>query len=330
VTAPESSATPAPGTSAAPTQPPESRTAEAIAAARERLAAGGSILDPDAGSDAPAPAVGTDAVPPETLTVRLDGLEERGEQPLEIDAPDRETYERLGRLQQEALVGRQVKADRQGIQRSRTELTELEDKIALDPAGFALDQMRETDRTEIAMQLFFQPGVLEQIEAHLQAGGYESVRDVIDDPERLRTLRAELKASSLETRDARRQQHAQHRAMEANAHRVVGEIDQLIPPDIPAWQRQQLFRDAVADVRDAARRLQLTEMQPEDVALIVNNRLRGHRLLRGAASRPSAPAPPSRAARLAGGGLPKTTAERIKLAREIGIAALVERAREAE
>jgi hypothetical protein len=327
-----------PVTPAAPTQPPESRTADAIAAARERLAAGGSILDLDAGSQPGEQPAGeeqpaAEGAEAQKWTVTLPGLEERGEKPLELEAPDQETYERLNRIQNEALVGRQVKAERQEIQRSRTELTELEDKVALDPGGFVLDQMQEADRTAIAMQLFFAPGVLEGADERLRASGYAGgLRDLLDDPEAQRTIRAESKASRLEMRDRLREQHTNHRAMQASAQRIVAEVDRLIPQAVTGERRDRLFRDAVRDIRDRCERLGLTDLDPRDVALLVGQRL--HAQGAGSAALPRQPpagpaARPGNAERAAmpAGELPKGTEERIKLARKVGLRALVERAR---
>lgn len=332
MTAPPTPDTPAAGAPAAPTQPPQSRTAEVIAQARERLVGGGSILDADAGRDvaAPtAPAAGSGASPPEALTVTLPGMEERGEQPLEIEAPDRETYERLSRIQQEATVGRQVKHERGEIQRSQTELRELEDKIATDPAGFALEQLPEATRTEIAMQLFFEPGVLDAIQAKLREAGVEGgIADVLESPDALRTLRAELKASRLEMRDTLHQRRQVETAMQTNARAIIAEVERLVPRYVADEQRARVVQDAVRDLSDRARRLGLTELDPRDVAPLIAQRLRA--LGSMTARRSSAPpAAPSRAARPAApaGELPKGTEARLKLARQVGLAELVKRAR---
>jgi hypothetical protein len=294
------------------------------------------------------------------LNVTLPGLEERGEKPLELEAPDQETYERLNRLNNEAALGRQVKQERREIQHSRTELAELEDKIAIDPTGFVLDQVQEADRTAIAMQLFFEPAVLDAIQGKLKESGVEGgINDILENPEALRTLRAELKAERLELRDQLRQATEQRRAMQANAEKVVAEIEKLIPESVAGEQRELLFRDAVRDVRDRVQRLGLTQIDPQDVQLLVSARFRQMGISlsadgNGGADRnkaapgqpPAAPAgrtaeqfKQAREARRvaaapapAGAGapaakprpnLPKTTEERIKLARKVGLRALL-------
>lgn len=327
MTAPAAPDTPAAAAPAAPASPAPSRTTEAIAAARQRIAQGESLVEP--AGEVAAPAARAEETKPADLTVTLPGMEERGEQPLELDAPDQETYERLNRLNNEAGIGRQVKQERREIQRSRTELAEVEDKIALDPTGFVLEQLPEQRRAELAMQMFFEPGVLEAIQQQLGQGeDGRSLIDIIEDPDRLRTLRAELKASRLEMRDRLHAQHEAGKAMQANAKQIIAEIDRLVPTSLAGAQRERVFEDAVRDIRDRCRRLGLTQLDPADVRPLVEARLRA--LGPMTARRSSAPAAaPSRPARPAapGGALPQGTAARIALAKKIGLEALLERAR---
>ncbi len=295
------------------------------------------------------------------FTVTLPGMEERGEKPIELEAPDEETFNRLNRLQNEATIGRGVKQAQREIQRSQGELRELEDKIGIDPSGFVLEQMQEGDRTEIAMQLFFEPAVLDAIQAKLKAAGVEGgIADVLESPDALRTLRAELKASRLEMRDRLRQSNDQRRAMQANAERAMQEIERLIPESVTGEQRELLFRDAIRDVKERVQRLGLTQIDPEDVQLLVSARFRqmgispaaagngGSQPKPGAPGQPAAPAgrtaeqlKQAREARRAAAApapagvgapaakprpdLPKTTEERIKLARKVGLRSLLGR-----
>ena len=296
------------------------------------------------------------------FTVTLPGMEERGEKPIELEAPDEETFNRLNRLQNEATIGRGVKQTQREIQRSQTELRELEDKIGIDPSGFVLEQMQEADRSEIAMQLFFEPAVLDAIQAKLKAAGVEGgIADVLESPDALRTLRAELKASRLEMRDRLRQSNDQRRAMQANAERAMQEIERLIPESVTGEQRELLFRDAIRDVKERVQRLGLTQIDPEDVQLLVSARFRQMGISPAAAGnggserKPGAPGQPAaapagrtaeqlkqaREARRAAAApapagvgapaakprpdLPKTTEERIKLARKVGLRSLLGR-----
>lgn len=333
--APATPNTPPATVPAPPASPAQSRTADAIASARVRLADGKSLVDiPD---EASAPVAGaeqsTGAAPPPAgdeapkFTVTLPGLEERGEAALELEAPDQETYDRLTRFQQEAVVGREVKAEQRGVADLRRQLAEVEDKIGGDPAGFVLAQMPEATRAEIAMQLFFEPGVLDAIQAKLREAGYEGgVLDVAESPDALRTLRAELKASRLEMRDTLQQRRQVETAMQANARAIIAEIEHLVPTHLADEQRARVVEDAVRDISDRCRRLGLTQLDPADVRPLVEQRLRA--LGPMTARRSSAPAAaPSRPARPAAPALPTGTKARIELAKKIGLEALLARAR---
>jgi hypothetical protein len=298
--------------------------------------------------------------------VTLPGLPERGEEPIELEAPDEETYNRLNRLANEAAIGRQVREERRALQAQRQELAQVEDMIALDPTGFILSRIPESVRTDVAMQLLFQPEVLAAIEKRLQENdavkeflgeGDVSLTAVLNDRLALRTLRAELEADRLRMQAKLREQLEQRRAVQAAAERIAAEVDRLIPPDITGERREQLFQDAIRDVRERLERLQVNEVDPHDVRLIVSERFRRlgiqpARIENGGPEGGQAPgraaASPSRtgqqfvqarnakraaaATAPAGAGapaarprpdLPKGTDARIKLAREKGLAALL-------
>lgn len=306
----------------------------------------------------------------EGFTVTLEGLEERGEQPIELEAPDEESFNRLNRLQNEATIGRQVKQERRQIQRAQQDLMEVEDMIAIDPTGFVLERVSETVRTDVAMQLLFQPQVLQAIEERLSSNeaiaellgeeeGQAGLASVLGNRLALRTLRAELEAGRLKMQGELRTQHETRRAMQQNAQSVAVEIDRLIPETITGEQRELLFRDALRDVKERITRLGLKQIDPQDVQLMVSDRFRrqgidlsanGNRgTPRGSAPAPTAApkgktaeqlkrdrdlkraaaatAPPGAGAPAAKPrpDLPKGTAERIKLARKLGLRALLGR-----
>jgi hypothetical protein len=340
MTAPTAPDTPASSTPPSEPTGPQSNTADAIDAARQRLAEGRSLVEAPEHEGGEV-AAGSDDIQPEGLTVMLEGLEERGEEPIEIEAPDEESFNRLNRLQNEAQIGRQVKQERRGVADLQRQLVEVEDMVALDPAGFVLSEhLPENVRTDVALHLLCAPGVIEAIEQRL--GQHEALQDVLGEyvgeesrlaevlanPVAARLLRSEIEAGRYKMQGELRTQHESRKAMQANAREIIAEVDRLIPAHITGDQRRQLFQDAMIDVRDAAVRLKMTQMDPQDVQLIVGERLRQHKLLSGVTGRNAAsPAAPARRPAASTGKLPKTTAERIKLAREIGVAALVERAK---
>jgi hypothetical protein len=350
-------------------EPPPGGAAGEGAAGGEDAAAGGDKVEGDGkpaagaegeGAAAPDGAAAAEETP---FTVTLQGMELKGEQPIELEAPDEETFNRLNRLQNEATLGRQVKDERRGIQQQRAELSEVEDMIAIDPTGFVMEHVPEKVRIDIAMQMFFEPGVLEAVQANLaerlKDTGFEGgLAEILGDPNALRTLRAELKTSRLELKEQLRAQNEERKAMTANAERVAGEIDRLIPVAITGEKRELLFRDALRDVKERCQRLGLKQIDPQDVQLIVSDRFRRQGIDltaagngdagKGPAPAGAAAAPKGRTAEEfqqardvrraaaatapAGAGapaakprpdLPKTTAERIKLARKVGLRSLL-------
>jgi hypothetical protein len=209
------------------------------------------------------------------LMVTLAPIEDRGEQPISIEAPDQETFQRLNRLQNEAALGRQVKSERRGIERQFEQLEAVEDQIGLDPAGFVLERVAEAVRPDVAMHLLFDPGILEAVQERLAAAGVEGgLAGVLENPDALRVLRAELKSGRLELREQLRGQADQRRQLRASAQRVAGQIEALIPESIVGEERDRLYSETVRDVSERCRRLGIQKLAAEDVALLVGDRFR--------------------------------------------------------
>ncbi len=306
---------PAEGAAAAeaPAAPPG--TSDAIAAARERLADGKPVVEgaePPAGEGEPPPGEGEPAAegepqpteegepppeptaeeaaaataaaaaaaaaaepPPEPFLVTLPGLEERGEEPIELETGDKETFERINRLKNGYVSGQQLKAGHDENARKAADLVEVEDAISIDPTGFVLEHIPEQLQSEIAMQLLFEPSVLAKIAEKLGAGeNPTSLSEILENPDTLRITQAELKNQRLELRDQLRVHNEDQKAMRANGEAIATEIQSLIPEEITGSKRNLLFGDALRDVKDRCTRLKLRKLDPRDVKLIVADRFR--------------------------------------------------------
>ena len=266
--------------------------------------------EPTAEEAAAAAAAAAAEPQPEAFVVTLPGLEERGEEPIELETSDKETFERINRLKNGYQTGQQIKAGHEENARKAADLSEVEDAIAIDPTGFVLEHIPEQLRSEIAMQLLFEPSVLSQIKEQLGAGDNPtSLAEIIESPDALRITQAELKADRLELRDKLRVHNEDQKAMRANGEAIAAEIQNLIPEEITGSKRSLLFGDAIRDVKDRCDRLKLRKLDPRDVKLIVADRFReqGIDFARprtkgeGSSSARAAPAPGQPAAATAGG-----------------------------
>lgn len=208
-------------------------------------------------------------------TVELPGLEERGEEPIDLELPDKETAVRIQRLKNDAAIGRQVKMERRAIERENEKIDVVEDQLTTDPAGFILDRVEAGTRVDVAMQLLFAPGVIEAIDEKLKEQGSENgLMTVLDNPDAQRVLKAELKSSRYELREKLRAQADERKAVRAAATKVATQIESLIPDSVEGEKRSELFNSAMNDLSERCRRLRINNLDPEDVMLLVGNKLR--------------------------------------------------------
>jgi hypothetical protein len=161
------------------------------------------------------------------------------------------------------------------MERQFSMLEEVEDQIAMDPSGFVLDRVAPDARVDVAMQLLFDPGVLEEMQDRIVKAGVEGgIAALLESPEALRVTRAELKAARLETRETLRGAATERKAARESARRVATQIEQMIPEQIVGERREQLYQAALQDVSERCRRLRIVNLEPEDVALLVGDRFR--------------------------------------------------------
>lgn len=336
-------------TSPAGEQPPEGEAAPEPKPGEPEPVAG--EPEPVAGEAPPEPAA---ELEPDPFVVTLAGLEDRGEGQIEIEVGDQETFERLNRINNGYQTGQQVKAATEQNVQKATQLEEVRDQIEIDPTGFVLEHVADDVRAEIAMQLIFDPTVLAQLRDRLGEGeNPTTLAEILESPDSLRIVQAELKASRLETSEKLRAHNTEQKEMRANGEALMAEVNNLIPETITGKKRQFLFDDSMRDLTERCNRLGLKRLDPRDVKLIVSDRFREQGIDFAAPAPANAPAPAKPAAAAApeqrtgaeftqartvkraaaatapaGAGapaaqpkptLPATTDERIKMARTKGL-----------
>jgi hypothetical protein len=126
------------------------------------------------------------------------------------------------------------------------------------------------------MQLLFDPGILEAVQETLaKKHGFDGgLANLLENPDNLRVLRAELKADRLELRDTMRTQAEGRREQRANSLRVAAQIESMIPETIVGEQRDKLYSDALNDLSARCKRLGISKLEAEDVTVLVGSRLR--------------------------------------------------------
>lgn len=205
----------------------------------------------------------------------LIGLQDRGEDQIQVEVADQETYERLNRINNGYMGAQQIKAGQDDNAQKSAELLEVEDEIKIDPTGFVLSRIPEQLRAEIAMQLLFEPSVLSQVKEQLSSGeNPTSVAEILENPDALRITQAELGKARLELREKLRTHNDEQKTMRANGEAIATEIETLIPEDITGPGRKRLFDDALRDVIQHCNEVGLKKLDPRNVKLIVADRFR--------------------------------------------------------
>lgn len=192
-----------------------------------------------------------------------------GEEDLALEVPDRETFDRLNRLRNEADSGRKLKAVHTAVERQAEELADVEDMIAVDPAGFVIDRLTPELRADVIRQvLFSDPAIFKALK--------DEIAGAIDDPDAFKMSNLKARADRGDLKEKLRTTNQERRDMQANGRKVVAELDRLIPETITGSKRETLFNDALRDIQDMTKRLGMKQMDLEDLPLAVAKRFREH------------------------------------------------------
>lgn len=212
--------------------------------------------------------------------VELPGMDERGEQPITLTAPDQESYDRLNRLNNEAQVGREFRGREKDLDARHTELEQVEDMIQIDPVGFVSQFLPGEYHADIALQLLMEPNILAAVEDRLQARPEPiSLSDVLTDPGSLRLLQAETARDRL-TQVRQFEQRVQGRRAEAERFNSLKQaVTDLIPETVTGRQRDLLYRDALRDLHDRQTRNRQHNAAPlgvKDIPFVLRERFAAH------------------------------------------------------
>lgn len=199
----------------------------------------------------------TDEPEPE-LTVTLEGLSERGEDDIEIAVDSPEALERLRRLKNDAMRGRDYRTKMQEVQAKQDELADIEVAVQTNPVGFLLDMVQPDRRVEVAKALLVEhfDELQPVIETYLESP-VDAVKARLAAKEQARELAKMTEAQA---------QH--HRAARA----ILSATEALVPEGVDHKVAAEFLRDAERDLVDAVRsKVQVT---PDNVGKILAKRIR--------------------------------------------------------
>lgn len=200
---------------------------------------------------------GDDAPEPQMLVLK--GLEERGEQDLELDVTDlpKEHVERLRRLQNDAMRGSVYKERITDVERREQTMEEITLQAETNPAGFALEVIPEKHRLTVAKALMVE--CWEQLQEDLK-GFYEDPAAI--PKEQARVAKA-AREGDRETAD--------RRARVDYARSLKNAITELVPEGTAHEIHAQFIRDAQQDVLALIR--EGKAVTPKDVPALLVRRL---------------------------------------------------------
>ena len=201
----------------------------------------------------------------EPITVSVPGRHPNSED-IEIEVDDKELAERIAHLKSGFMRGEEVREREQAMSASEDAMAELSEAFEVDPAGFVMEYVTEKDElAQVALALLSEPDVWDRISAQ--------VDKLFSDTGELRTLRAEVKAARLESKE-QIQKRAARRKENAEAGRKLGEaIDLMVPDSIEGTRREQLITDLTRDTTDHITRNKLEKLDVKDLVPILAARL---------------------------------------------------------
>lgn len=191
-------------------------------------------------------------------TVVLKGLGERGEEDVEIEVADPVVAERLRRLQNDGLRGKEYREKLAAVAEKESEYQELQVQMEANPVGFLVQMIEPSRQVEVATALLtehfdaLQP-VIEQF--------FESPAEV---------LKAKLAARE-SARASEKQMAEQTRAMQT-ARTILSATEALIPEGVEHGVAAQFMRDAERDLIDAVRAGE--KLAPDAVPRVLAKRLK--------------------------------------------------------
>jgi hypothetical protein len=228
--------------------------------------------DPAATADKPAgdaPVEGTDGAAADgddpLLTIELP-TRNKGEVPVAIKVPDKETAEALRQLKNGFLRGEEVRAQRREVETERAELAYFQELAQVDPIGLVLEHLDPARHQELVTHLLGTPGVVEKVVEYLQKwdGNPDAQRADLAVMERDREKQKGTIKEALEMK-------ARARDVGRYIGDKVGVLADLVHPDLQAAFRD----DALAEVQAHYNANRLRGKLPADqFPVVLERRLR--------------------------------------------------------
>jgi hypothetical protein len=217
--------------------------------------------------DTPPPPPQDAETAPEPIVVAIPGRNPH-DPDFQIQVDDQETAERLSQLRNAAMRGDQARAALAKAERIAQEAEEYRQVLEMDPAGFVLAELRDAQAKEQVLLSLLTDGSI------MTENLREQISIMLGDETTAARIAAEIKAARYERRDQVRETLTLRREVAANAQAVRQAIALAAPAALPAEQRQVFIQDAQREVAAYARRQNLQLLNPADVPLILQARIR--------------------------------------------------------
>lgn len=194
---------------------------------------------------------------PEAVVV-LKGLEDRGEEDVELEITDPVIRERIRRLQNDGLRRTEYNERLEAVEARDTELRQAEAMIEANPIGFVIGLMGQENQLEVARALLAE---------HFEALA-PTIEEFFDKPDAV--PKAQLKA-----RDQAQKNNgeATRRVAAQNAARAIERsVRDLIPETVDRKTAERFMRDAERDLLDAVGAGE--RVSPTTAAVLLKDRLK--------------------------------------------------------
>ncbi len=227
------------------------------------------------------PAEGTDGAegePPEgqPFVALLPGRDPN-DPDVELEVPDRETFERLNQLRNGFARNEQLKADRQALVEEHGAFVDAVDQFIVDPIDTLERRYTPMQRAEMALHLLADPELME-IQVTLGEDGPRGVGEVLalllDQGEGHRLVSRELRLHRSESKDQRRTELEDRRVTRKIGQETVRLIDALTPPNLDDGMRKAFLELAQSDLLKVAKASETGLVHPRDVPQILAPRLK--------------------------------------------------------
>ncbi|MCU1350617.1 MAG: hypothetical protein JWO56_3647 [Acidobacteria bacterium] len=251
--------------------------------------------------DAPAPAG----------AIVLKGMEERGEDDLEIEIDDPAVAERIRRLQNDGMRATEYKAKVATVEARDQELDEIEATMAQNPEGFVLTRIQPAVQVNVLKALLAKH--FDNADVQAQIDGY------IADPMKVREDRIDLRDRTAKADTATQTAIANRRA----AREILNAATALVPDTVKPEILAEFIKDAERDLIDAVNAG--ARIAPADVPRLLAKRVKMYGFAHAArpdaaAARPVSDRAKAIAARKAEIDAKSARTKRIQVARKAGSA----------